>query len=139
MALEHLFATIPSGSKQVIIEKGNKVATVSDEVLKYIFDSLKWIYTSSCGDKKHMGLSYHGYSIIEEDNIERLRTIVGCWISLFELATDEVILRGDFLVDECRYEKVNIKREEIVQELRGIMRVCDLALAQGEKILYNGI
>ena len=139
MSLMHCFSAIPKDCEMRIIEKDMVVAQVSDDLLRYVDDSLKWINTISNGKKNIQGLSYYGYSIIVDKNINKLRDIVEQWIALFNLANDDILLTGDFQVDELKYEQKYIKKEIIIQELYSLLHICETAINIDGKVLYNGI
>ena len=113
--------------------------SVSDMVIQYIGDSLKWVHTMWNGKKFQEGISYYGYSVIENDEIIKLKNIIKRWVELFCLSPDEFYLTGDFFPDEEKYENVLVKREEIIKTLNSLIFICEKAINEGGKILHNGI
>lgn len=91
------------------------------------------------GKKFQEGISYYGYSVIENDEIIKLKNIITRWVELFCLSPDEFYLTGDFLPDEEKYENALVKREEIIKTLNSLIFICEKAINEGAKILHNGI
>ena len=100
MGLAHQFAIISQYSNESIISSDMDCVSVSDMVIQYIGDSLKWVHTMWNGKKFQEGISYYGYSVIENDEIIKLKNIITRWVELFCLSPDEFYLTGDFLPDE---------------------------------------
>lgn len=139
MGLAHQFAIISQYSNESIISSDMDCVSVSDMVIQYIGDSLKWVHTMWNGKKFQEGISYYGYSVIENDEIIKLKNIITRWVELFCLSPDEFYLTGDFLPDEEKYENVLVKREEIIKTLNSLIFICEKAINEGAKILHNGI
>lgn len=139
MGLAHQFAIISQYSNESIISSDMDCVSVSEMVIQYIGDSLKWVHTMWNGKKFQEGISYYGYSVIENDEIIKLKNIITRWVELFCLSPDEFYLTGDFLPDEEKYENALIKREEIIKTLNSLIFICEKAINEGAKILHNGI
>ncbi len=139
MGLAHQFAIISQYSNESIISSDMDCVSVSDMVIQYIGDSLKWVHTMRNGKKFQEGISYYGYSVIENDEIIKLKNIITRWVELFYLSPDEFYLTGDFLPDEEKYENALVKREEIIKTLNSLIFICEKAINEGAKILHNGI
>ncbi len=139
MGLAHQFAIISQYSNESIISSDMDCVSVSDMVIQYIGDSLKWVHTMWNGKKFQEGISYYGYSVIENDEIIKLKNIITRWVELFCLSPDEFYLTGDFLPDEEKYENALVKREEIIKTLNSLIFICEKAINEGAKILHNGI
>ena len=138
MGLAHQFAIISQYSNESIISSDMDCVSVSDMVIQYIGDSLKWVHTMWNGKKFQEGISYYGYSVIENDEIIKLKNIITRWVELFCLSPDEFYLTGDFLPDEEKYENALVKREEIIKTLNSLIFICEKAINEGAKILHNG-
>lgn len=139
MALIHQFAVIAKDSNSSIISSSMNSVSISDIVIQYIGDSLNWIYTTWNGKVRKNGISYYGFSIIEGNEIEKFEFIVKQWRELFCLSPEEFYLTGNFLLDENRYEKNQIKRDELLKELDSCIAICERAIIEKAKILHNGI
>lgn len=139
MGLIHQFAIISQYSNESIISSDMDCVSVSDMLIQYIGDSLKWVHTMWNGKKFQKGISYYGYSIIENDEIIKFKNIIKRWAELFCLSPDEFYLTGDFLPDEEKYENTLVKREEIIKTLNSLVSICEKAINEGAKILHNGI
>lgn len=139
MGLVHQFAIIPKDSDASIVSSDMASVSISDIIIQYIGDSLKWISTNWNGKKIQNGISYYGFSVIEDGEITRLKNILKQWVELFRLSPDEFYLTGEYLIDEERYENVLVKREEIIKNLNSCIYICDKAINEGKRVLHNGI
>jgi len=139
VGLIHQFAIISQYSNESIISSDMDCVSVSDMLIQYIGDSLKWVHTMWNGKKFQKGISYYGYSIIENDEIIKFKNIIKRWAELFCLSPDEFYMTGDFLPDEEKYENTLVKREEIIKTLNSLVFICEKAINEGAKILHNGI
>lgn len=133
MGLAHQFAIISQYSNESIISSDMDCVSVSDMVIQYIGDSLKWVHTMWNGKKFQEGISYYGYSVIENDEIIKLKNIITRWVELFCLSPDEFYLTGDFFPDEEKYENVLVKREEIIKTLNSLIFICEKAINEEGK------
>lgn len=140
MALVHQFAIIDKESRRTFIEEWMEKVDVSDNLIIYMKDSLKWIETC-CNDSfsNKSGLNYYGYTIIKDENIRKFQSIIECWISLFQEAPEEFILTGNYLPDEEKYESNFYRKQEVITELNALKVMCNKALLEGAYILHNGI
>ena len=102
--------------------------------------SLKWMEVS-CSDNlsNKNGLDYYGYTILKEENISKFKTIINCWIKLFQEAPEEFTLTGNFLPEEERYETNLYTKKEVINQLEALETMCKAALERGSYILHNGI
>ncbi len=139
MGLVHQFAIIPKDSDVSIVSSDMDSVSISDVIIQYIGDSLKWINTNWNGKKMQKGISYYGFSFIEDGEIIKLKKILKQWVELFRLSPDEFYLAGEFLPDEERYENILVKRGEIIKSLNSCIYICGKAINEGKRILYNGI
>lgn len=139
MGLVHQFAIIPKDSNESIISSDMDFVSVSDMLIQYIGDSLKWVHTTWNGKRVQKGISCYGFSIIENGEIIKLKNIIEQWVELFCLSPDEFYLTGNFLPDEKRYENSLVNREEIIKNLNSCISICEKAINEGAKILHNGI
>lgn len=133
MGFAHQFAIISQYSTESTISSDMDCVSVSDMVIQYIGDSLKWVHTMWNGKKFQEGISYYGYSVIENDEIIKLKNIIKRWVELFCLSPDEFYLTGDFFPDEEKYENVLVKREEIIKTLNSLIFICEKAINEEGK------
>lgn len=139
MAVMHEFAIISKDDTHRIISDEMKSVKISEVLIGYINDSLQWIFSTWNDDKNKSGISYYGYSIIEGEEIEKFKIIIMQWEALFRLATEDVCLKGDFLLDEGKYEKNILKKPVIINELHSLVELCMEAIENECIILHNGI
>ena len=110
MGLVHQFAIIPKDSDVSMVSSDMDSVSISDMIIQYIGDSLKWISTTWNGKRLQNGISYYGFSFIEDGEITKLKNILKQWVELFRLSPDEFYLTGEFLLDEERYENILVKK-----------------------------
>jgi hypothetical protein len=140
MALIHEFTIIEKQSSINFIENGMDKIDVSDSLILYMGDSLRWIETCCYNmQTTEKGLDYYGYTIIKDENIIKFKSIVTCWRNLFEEAPLEFILTGNFLPDENTYEKNLYNKQEVIHQLNALEIMCNEAQAKNGYILHNGI
>lgn len=139
MGLVHQFAIIPKDSDVSIVSPDMDSVSIPDMIIQYIGDSLKWISTTWNGKRLQNGISYYGFSFIEDGEITKLKNILKQWVELFRLSPDEFYLTGEFLLDEERYENILVKKGEIIENLNSCIYICEKAINKGKRILHNGI
>lgn len=139
MALTHQFAIIPKDSNEKLVSADMNVIEVPDYLICYFKDSLQWIYSSWNGKVKKQGISYYGYSVVENGQIEKFMGIISQWKKLFELAPAEFCITGEYLPDKKQYKKIDINKEETLQLLDDLVCICKYAIEKEAKILHNGI
>ena len=139
MGLVHQFAIIPKDSDESIVSSDMDSVSISDMIIQYIGDSLKWISTTWNGKRLQNGISYYGFSFIEDGEIVKLKNILKQWVELFRLSPDEFYLTGEFLLDEERYENILVKRGEIIKNLNSCIYICEKEINEGKRVLHNGI
>ena len=74
--LAHQFAIIPMNSDKSIIMPNMDFISIDDTIINYIGDSLKWIYSTWNGQEIKSGLSYYGFSIIQNDELLKFQNII---------------------------------------------------------------
>lgn len=119
---------------------------ISDDVINYIRDSLKWVPTYwECIDKKTCDINYYGKTIFVTDGITVLRQIICAWRELFYLAPKLITLKGNFVFSDCEsesnggYEEIHISQADIIKTLNSMVSICDKALMSGCYIVHFGI
>lgn len=139
MSLVHKFAFVSRESTETNITDQMDFIEISDELIRYINDSLNWIKSIWNGKEEKGGISYYGFSVIKEGELLKLINIIENWKQLFQFATDEFLITGSFLPEENKYEKIYMKKEELLEILDSWIKVCRKALTENGKILHNGI
>jgi len=135
MALTHNFYTIGKKNNETIEIK----VIISDDLILYINDSLKWFNTIWANSQENQGLDYHGVSIIQDKNVILFKMILGNWIGLFNNAPERFILTGDYLYDEDNYEQIEIDKEQLIKQLTSLINLCEYALENNINIIHEGI
>lgn len=139
MALVHKFVVIPKENTQRVISDDMSSVVISDIIIRYINDSLQWIFSIWNDEKREKGISYYGYSIIEGEEINKLKNLIMQWENLFRLSPSEICLTGGFLLEKNKYEKNKIKKESVIDELHSLVEICEEAIKKDGNILHNGI
>lgn len=139
MSLCHEFAIIEKDNSENFIDANMNAVSISDEIILYIKDSLYWIDTWWNGKEKKKGLSYYGYTKIEDKNIGKLICILDAWIALFKMAPEKFVLTGNYLLEEDKYEENPFTKKELLQQLKSLKTICIDAVNQNMDILHNGI
>ena len=85
MGLVHQFAIIPKDSDVSMVSSDMDSVSISDMIIQYIGDSLKWISTTWNGKRLQNGISYYGFSFIEDGEITKLKNILKQWVELFRV------------------------------------------------------
>ncbi len=87
MALAHQF--IVRGMKEeLLIPSEQEYIFVSDHLMRYIQDSMRWIHTSWNDQIELEGFPDEGFAVITEMEVERILEIIRPWKALF-LASPE--------------------------------------------------
>lgn len=137
--LAHQFAIIPMNSDKSIIMPNMDFISIDDTIINYIGDSLKWIYSTWNGQEVKSGLSYYGFSIIQNDELLKFLNIIKQWRNLFYHSPEEFYLTGDYLPENAQYEKILIKKVDLINKLDALILLCKKAKLHKSCILHNGI
>ena len=106
MSLLHEFSIIEKGSSTNFIDASMNAVSISDELILYINDSLYWIDTCWNEKEKKKGLSYYNYTKIKGKNVNKFKHILEAWIALFDIDPDNFALKGNYLLEKYKYEKI---------------------------------
>ena len=139
MALKHEFSIVDKSYRGYEIFENIETISISDDIILYINDSLKWIDTIWHGNSINKGINYYGYSIIENKQIFKLIKIIEAWKYLFSLATEDFYLTGCFCIHDESYEKLFFKKNKLLTELELLIFLCKKAIKQNSNILHRGI
>ncbi|WP_340401128.1 hypothetical protein [Paenibacillus sp. FSL H8-0079] len=122
-----------------------KHATLEDEFIAYIYDSLQWLDTwnpSTC--TRCSGLNNYGITVIEEQNaLLKFQQLIQVWIDLFSHATDPIVLTGNYSIDgedqKGYYEKLMYNKVQLINELYTLANMAKYAEINGRCIVHFGI
>ena len=137
--LAHQFAIIPMNSNKSIIMPNMDFISIDDTIINYIGDSLKWIYSTWNGQEVKSGLSYYGFSIIQNDELLKFQNIIKQWRNLFYYSPEEFYLTGGYLLENAQYENILINKVDLINKLDALILLCEKAKFQKSCILHNGI
>ena len=79
MQLVHKFTVISRESTETNITDQMDFIEISDELIRYINDSLNWIKSIWNGKEEKEGISYYGFSVIKEGELLKLINIIENW------------------------------------------------------------
>ncbi|WP_440117783.1 hypothetical protein [Paenibacillus sp. QZ-Y1] len=120
-------------------------ASLEDEFVSYIYDSLLWLDTwnpSTCESCR--GLNNYGITVIEEkEALLKFHQLIRVWIDLFTLAPDQIKLTGDYGFNGTEprgyYETLIYNRVELINELNKLANMAKHAEISGKCIVHFGI
>ncbi|WP_433751973.1 hypothetical protein [Paenibacillus amylolyticus] len=120
-------------------------ATLEDEFIAYLYDSLQWLDTwnpSTC--MRCSGLNNDGITVIEEqDALLKFHQLIRAWIDVFSHAPDPIVLTGNYCFDEKEqkgcYEKLVYNKVELIDELHKLANMAVYAGVNGKCIVHFGI
>ena len=116
MALAHQF--IVRGMKEeLLIPSEQEYIFVSDHLMRYIQDSMRWIHTSWNDQIELEGFPDEGFAVITEMEVERILEIIRPWKALFLASPENFCLTIQEDTDFC-YREVPVTRR---------IGICDLA------------
>lgn len=123
----------------VSIKEKNDYVSLDDELIQYISNSLNWVDSIVEDMETEKGLPYYSDSIIDFENMEKLKQIFTAWKSLFNCAPLE-IKKVDYY-DENKKENVYkyLNRNEFINDLSQAIDLIDLAQKKRKYIMYEGI
>lgn len=81
----------------------------------------------------------NGHTIIKGEAVKKLRKVIEAWICLFENSTSRIILTGDYIIDEDRYERIEFDKEECLTQLMALKKLCEKAEKEKKAVLHEGI
>lgn len=143
MSLSHKFILKENSSdlKKVLndLHNSNIYVNVTDEIVLYILDSFEWLKLNWNGERESYGLNYYGYSIFNECSITKMIEILKAWVMLFEQATNQFSLRGDYLLDEEKFAKNTFNKDAVLNNLKELLDLFTLAYEDNKIIVHDGI
>jgi hypothetical protein len=106
---------------------------VHDDIILFIFGTLKWIEVHNYTNKKvQYGLYYHGISIIYPDQIKIFHNIILNWKSMFNYALEVISPYKNI-------EEIKMQREEIIVELNKFGNFLISVIEKKEYLIHIGI
>ena len=113
----------------------------------------------------HKGLCLYGITIIKDEALLKFKKILLGWLSIFEEAPDEMVLRGAYTqthkeiemnatfrmglserphysvisTDRADYDKLKYKKEFLLNRLKRLILFCDYAEKNDKYIVHLGI
>ena len=101
---------------------------ISDDLISYIFDTLKWINTlDKFRIKKNKGLYYRGSTYFEKNSIKKLKEIISCWKDLFSEATENFEIKVLLSQNKKGYCIKNYNKKEVIESLEKLIDLCNSA------------
>jgi len=118
-----------------------------DDFVYYLWDSLRWITSTTLDGTRLEGSAMHGISIIDGADLARLGQVFTAWADLFALGSKPLTLRGpwsyyaeekDDYVEEGRHRVLVLDRDETVRCLRRLAALCYECLKHGLRLAHFG-
>jgi hypothetical protein len=118
----------------------NDYIKIHDDLIRYFIDFFNWIEMYNPSKKElTKGFCYWGITIIKNDNLDKFKKIICSIINLFDNATSQIILTGNYIVSDNRYDKIKIEKEKLIEKFNGIKKLAERAINDGGYILHYGI
>lgn len=137
MALAHQFI-IRGPEEEIMFSTEQEYVFVPDYLMQYLSDSMQWIHTSWNDQIELEGFPEEGFAIITELEVEHILMIIQPFRALFKASPETFSLTVRESSRAC-YREVNVTRKEIVEEVEGWIRICNLALQKHCRLLYKGL
>lgn len=117
--------------------------SINDHIILYILDTLNFVkFKWPSGEVKNE-LAYYGYSIIEGDEIKKIREIFKGWKIIFNEGNSIITLTGLYTVlgenTEGEYEEIKIEKRKIIKCFDDLINICDIAYKNSYSILHLGV
>ncbi|PKN95793.1 MAG: hypothetical protein CVU43_24035 [Chloroflexi bacterium HGW-Chloroflexi-5] len=107
-----------------------KSVSVEDDIILFIWETMKWIQTQNYAHKKMWGLNYDGMTIIPFEEIQVLKHLIKTWIVMFSFAPSLLTISKT---------KEGIRKEVLNEELNAFVALLDEALNTNSLIVHIGI
>lgn len=118
---------------------------VHDDLIRYIFDTLKWIPTHNPGTNRPCyGLNMWGPTLIEQNGAAAGERVFRAWARLFEIGPSTLELTGGYTwldgepEGSGQYERLQYSRDETVSLFDTIANYClEVQKANGRLYVYH--
>ncbi|MFJ7826120.1 hypothetical protein [Psychrobacillus sp. NPDC096623] len=100
------------------------------------------------GNPDGQGINYYGVTLFDEQSSKSSKGIFTSWRDLFENALNIFEIKGNFIYGDNEqdgvYERININRDEVVNQLRRIISMSEqkaivIFTIWAYKMIYNTI
>ncbi|WP_066801795.1 hypothetical protein [Moraxella oblonga] len=146
--LTHYFTVIANNGDTFIHNDNPNKATIHDDIIQYLMDSLNWITALAHCDTEQpiQGLCYYGITGFNQSLITPFKNLIIAWRAVFANTPDQFILTGSYFTivgnDNFKgdYEKITVCRDELLAQLDTLIGYC--VLVENDKnliLLHNGI
>lgn len=139
MALIHDFYVVDEKFNMDNINSYRDKIEISDSIIQYINDSLKWVTMSWNNKKNKEGINYYGSTVIKKQDVKSFKNIIKCWNNLFLNAPNKFYIKGNFLYEEDKYEKIFLDKTVVIKQFELLQEACEFALIHDKVILHIGI
>jgi len=149
MALVHEFVLLTQEECQEEINlndiRANKdVLKIHDDIILYIFDSLKWVPQAQTGysSVRKYGLNYYGITEIGKEGAIVLFNILKAWSGLFKNSPPMLHLTGSYSWTEGEtgaYEVIELDRDKVIGQFNKLMSFAEKVINDNCQILHFGI
>lgn len=152
MALVHEFVLLTQEEcKEKInlndIRVNKDVLEIHDDIILYIYDSLKWVPQAQTANstEREYGLNYYGITMIDKEGAIVLYNILKAWSDLFKNSPPVLILTGSYSWTEGKdissggYEVIELDRDEVIGQFNKLMSFAKKVINENYQILHFGI
>lgn len=152
MALIHEFVLLTQEEcqEEVILNdiRANKdVLEIHDDIILYIFDSLKWVPQALSGysNERKYGLNYHGITEIDKEGAIVLYNILKAWSDMFKNSPPMLTLTGIYSwtegenINTGAYEVIELDRDKVIGQFNKLTSFTEKVINNNCKILHFGI
>ncbi|MGL5414719.1 MAG: hypothetical protein ACRDAU_03550 [Clostridium sp.] len=122
---------------------------IDDDIIIYIYDTLKWIRNDCEESTEKKGLAYHGLTLIQDDNAKKLKKIIKAWGILFSLGEEEFTLEGSYVYENLgihegeeyftggSYEKIIVKKRKLLSDLKKLIDMLEVVEKNKEYCVFH--
>ncbi|WP_195970943.1 hypothetical protein [Clostridium thermobutyricum] len=127
---------------------------IRDDLILYIFDTLKWLESDFYELGVRKGISYHGITIIKDENAKKAKDIIEAWKNLFSNGDEVIKLTGEYIFENeleydefgkkyykyGQYKKIFLKKDEVLKSLEGLEKFLKISSENKEYcVVHFGI
>lgn len=117
---------------------------IHDDIIWYIYDTLRWIPTEEKLEDGHIFLNLYGITVIDCKLAPHMKNIFEAWANLFRYAPDNIELTGSSYriegTDESGWEKLKIDKNALLKSFNALIDYSEKLIANNElRIVHFGI
>jgi len=137
MALQHEFFI--STDDNMSFDDAIHKCILSDYLIHYMWDTMKWISTLSYKNVDQMGFNYDGINIIQGQGLKHFNDVLNSWYNIFSLAPTFFKLKSEYCITDETYVYQEIERESLLNEISNLIKLLQKAIKVDQKVVYFGV